>query len=316
MNRFTISPRRLEQLKLPLMACVLATVFLMIPQPAGAVPDEVCAECHETAETFMGTPHGLYFAGQPDGVRGTCESCHGSGEAHVESGGEPDLIYNPGKADELNSMEMCISCHSGHQFDDWAFSSHNAAGVGCASCHTVHAAVEENPLPTEATCYGCHSNVKAASYMPSRHPIGTGMLSCTDCHGVHGNDASLAHNGDSRELCFTCHADKEGPFVFEHEPVNEDCMVCHTAHGSVANNLLKQNEPALCLNCHPMHFHAHVESIEGQWSAPQAPGRGGDSRRDSFKAGMTTKCTQCHTAVHGTDHPSEAISTGGRALSR
>ena len=123
--------------------------------------------------------------------------------------------------------------------------------------------------------------------------------------------------GDSnRELCLSCHADIEGPHVYEHAPVTEDCGICHDAHGTVADKLLKQTEPALCLNCHAMHFHATVVSYDGDFTVPQAPERAGTSTPDAWKSGMLTKCTQCHTAIHGSDLPSQATSTGGNALTR
>lgn len=317
MNRFEPAGQRGAPLKLLLFACALVALTAFVAPATRAVPDDVCANCHdEVVEAFSSTAHGHYFSGQGDSWRGTCESCHGSATAHVESGGDPDLIMNPAKSDELSSSQTCLSCHRSHRFDDWSFSAHNNAGVNCASCHNVHQPAAESKRPTEELCYTCHSNVRAASHMPSRHPIGEGLLSCKDCHGVHGEKVALTMDGSSRELCFTCHADKEGPFVYEHAPVMEDCMICHTPHGSVANNLLKQNEPALCLGCHSMHFHATVESADGAFGTPMAPERAGVSDRDSFKRGMTTKCTECHTEIHGSDLPSQAISTGGNALTR
>jgi hypothetical protein len=34
-----------------------------------------------------------------------------------------------------------------------------------------------------------------------------------------------------KELCTTCHADKRGPWLFEHPPVEENCLTCHNPHG-------------------------------------------------------------------------------------
>jgi DmsE family decaheme c-type cytochrome len=165
-------------------------------------------------------------------------------------------------------------------------------------------------------CYDCHTDKKAASFMPSHHPIAEGKMSCQDCHNPHGGETSFTLGDSGRELCFSCHADVEGPHVYEHAPVNEDCGLCHDPHGTVADNLLKQSEPALCLNCHAMHFHATVESVPGDFEVPLAPERAGTSSLDSWKRGMLTKCTQCHTAIHGSDLPSQATSTGGNALTR
>jgi mono/diheme cytochrome c family protein len=84
----------------------------------------------------------------------------------------------------------------------------------------------------------------------------------------------------------------------------------------VADNLLKQQEPTLCLNCHSMHFHAGVVGVDGEFDTPQAPDRGGVSTPDAWKRVMLTKCTQCHTEIHGSDLPSQSISGQGRALTR
>jgi predicted CXXCH cytochrome family protein len=93
-------------------------------------------------------------------------------------------------------------------------------------------------------------------------------------------------------------------------------MICHQPHGSVSDNLLVQQEPTLCLSCHPMHFHATVEGVDGAFEAPQAPERSGISSPDGWKHAMLTKCTQCHTQVHGSDLPGQAVSSGGQTLVR
>ena len=53
-------------------------------------------------------------------------------------------------------------------------------------------------------------------------------------------------------LCFKCHADKQGPFVYEHVPVKtEGCTSCHTPHGSTNPRLLRVSQVnLLCLQCH------------------------------------------------------------------
>ena len=165
-------------------------------------------------------------------------------------------------------------------------------------------------------CFNCHVDVSGSFMMPSHHPIKEGKIECVDCHGVHGEQTKFTMDNTGRELCLSCHAEKEGPFVYEHVPVNEDCMTCHNPHGTVADNLLKQSEPSLCLSCHPMHFHATVVSIDGAFTTPQAPERAGTSTPESWEEGMLTKCTQCHTEIHGSDLPSQAISTGGQGLTR
>jgi DmsE family decaheme c-type cytochrome len=143
-----------------------------------------------------------------------------------------------------------------------------------------------------------------------------GLVTCLDCHPVHSGEVKYTVGDESRELCLSCHTSLSGPFIFEHEPVNEDCGICHEPHGTIADKLLIQNEPFLCLSCHPMHFHVTLVGYEGEFSAPMHPERTGVSTRDGMKQAMLTKCTQCHSEIHGSDLPSQSISGSGRALTR
>ncbi len=276
-----------------------------------------CSDCHaDICETFHESGHGRYLISPSNESVNVCESCHGDGKAHIESGDAAQII-NPGKTDLFSSSETCLSCHKGPSFDDWAHSSHKLSDVGCSSCHHLHGSEATASRPQgEDLCYGCHIEVRMAASMPSHHPIAEGKISCIDCHNPHGSSSLMAGTGGDRELCFGCHADKEGPFIYEHAPVNEDCLICHAPHGTVADNLLKQTEPTLCLSCHAMHFHATAEGVDGEFTVPLDPSRNGVSTSDGWKTAMLTKCTQCHTVIHGTDNPSQTISTGGNALTR
>jgi len=288
------------------------------PPDAVFVGSEMCASCHdEVAESFGTTAHGLLLGNVEKYRDRLCESCHGPGSAHVEDQ-DPELIYAAAGADASKQQSLCLDCHSGRDFSDWQFSSHHSEDVSCSSCHSVHtAAGQVLKQETPDLCYGCHSDVRASFYLPSHHPVEEGKMNCETCHSIHGSDNEFVMGHDKRELCFTCHAEKEGPFMYEHDPVNEECSVCHTPHGSIADNLLVQAEPTLCLNCHSMHFHATISGIEAdEFESPQVPGRYLSSTEDGFKVGMLTKCTQCHTQVHGSDLPAQSISSGGGGFTR
>ncbi|MBN2225853.1 MAG: DmsE family decaheme c-type cytochrome [candidate division Zixibacteria bacterium] len=302
------------------MLVIALLTWVAIPADGKAPPDAAfvgsatCLDCHdEIGEAFQKTVHGLAYAADDSRGAVSCESCHGPGSAHIEEA-DPALITNPATADQFEDSPLCLGCHNTPEFDDWSFSHHQAADLNCSSCHTIHASPEAAMAnrPPEL-CYTCHADIRAESFMPSHHPVREGKLSCLDCHGVHGGEARLVQDNTGREMCFTCHADKEGPFVYEHAPVMEDCSICHTPHGSVSDNLLVQSEPALCLNCHAMHFHATVVGLD---ETTEANDRTIVSTTDGWKKGMLTKCTQCHAEVHGSDLPSQALSTSGNALTR
>jgi predicted CXXCH cytochrome family protein len=54
--------------------------------------------------------------------------------------------------------------------------------------------------------------------------------------------------------CYGCHADKRGPFLWEHVPVIEDCTACHRPHGSIHPGMLALRGPMFCqLGAHFIH---------------------------------------------------------------
>ena len=119
----------------------------------------------------------------------------------------------------------------------------------CASCHSVHAAKDKvlTKITQPEVCFTCHKQQRAELNRPSRHPILEGKVACSDCHNPHGSVGPKLMKRDSTvETCYQCHAEKRGPFVHNHEPVQEDCGNCHNPHGTIADSLLKMRQPLLC----------------------------------------------------------------------
>ncbi len=299
-----------------------AKKMAVVPAVPGAkyVGNESCMDCHEdSVADFRKTIHGRMADFEIVGGNKGCEACHGPGSIHAE---EPDMdniiVFSNVSMDEATAI--CISCHDTGNLMDWQGSEHSMSGVGCTSCHYIcHSSAEEADrllVHSEPDlCYGCHQDVKMKTYYPSHHPIKEGKMVCTDCHKSHGSFlSSLKTEERLNDLCFNCHSSKQGPFVFEHEPVVEDCNICHEAHGTVTNNLLVQNEPFLCLQCHQVHFHGGKIGNEGTYT--DIYDRSITSNAQSWKAAFTTKCTQCHSQVHGSDLPSQSVMGQGSALSR
>ena len=46
---------------------------------------------------------------------------------------------------------------------------------------------------------------------------------CSDCHDPHGQETGNLKEATINLLCYKCHAEKQGPFAFEHPPVRENC---------------------------------------------------------------------------------------------
>ena len=191
--------------------------------------------------------------------------------------------------------EMCLQCHDRANKSDWHGSLHEARGLSCQDCHSVH-----NPgivkaqlqAPETELCFNCHKQKKAQFFRASHHPVREGKMECSDCHNPHAvQEGKLVDQAAVAETCYQCHAEKRGPFLWEHIPVREDCMTCHEAHGSNHMKMLKVKEPFLCQRCHSDTRHPGTLYDQTQ--------RNNDSNRLYGRS-----CTNCHSTVHGSNHPS------------
>ena len=272
---------------------------------ATRVGDEICLECHELDALHAGDVHMRIESFEVQGREVGCESCHGPGSLHAEEA-DPAMIVGFA-ADGYAASERCVSCHRGKNMHEWQASVHAMEEVACDSCHSIHEA--KSP---EATCQECHAESVAAFQLPSHHPLREGKMSCSSCHDVHAaTEAMLKTRRRSSDLCFTCHQAQAGPFIFEHEPVQEDCSTCHRAHGSVVNNLLVANEPMLCLQCHDFHFHAGYRSADAAHVDVGGVERENPFGAQGFNMAFTTSCTQCHARIHGSDTPNQTVTGTG-----
>jgi DmsE family decaheme c-type cytochrome len=115
-------------------------------------------------------------------------------------------------------------------------------------------------------------------------------MTCVDCHNPHG--AASEHQiraATTNDLCYKCHADKRGPFLWEHAPVRENCITCHQPHGSNNDKVLAAKRPYLCQRCH---------------IARQHPSTLYDFPDLATNRLLNRSCTNCHSQIHGSNHPS------------
>lgn len=281
-----------------LLVCVIPLpLAAQAQQSSAAVPSkttaqyvgvDVCKTCHEDLykKNFEATPH---FATTLEGGHG-CESCHGPGSEHVEGGGDISKIIRFATLSKQEVNRKCLTCH-GDNLKQRHFSSsaHASNDVGCVDCHSPHKSKEPQHLLVRAQpelCYGCHVTAKADFAKPYHHRVDEGLIQCNDCHNVHGTttlrQVRTLPSGDA--VCYQCHSDKRGPYVYEHVPVKtEGCTSCHTPHGSTNPRFLRVSQiNLLCLQCH---------SFPAQ--GPQGPTH---NQSTKYQA-----CTMCHAAIHGSN---------------
>ena len=285
---------------------------------ADYVGSAACKTCHaDVWFNFYKNPHYKSVAGgdQPPELTG-CEGCHGPGKAHVEARGGKTTIPRAFSLMEPTAiLDTCLNCHARDiSKTNIRRSQHSLADVVCTNCHSIH----KSPAPqfllakkqTEL-CYGCHADVRAQFSMPFKHRVNEGFMNCTDCHNPHGAFAPTWGMADRPRLvaqvegteapCLKCHADKRGPFAYEHPPVRvEGCAACHTPHGSPNAKLLARPVVyTLCLRCH--------NGVDGfgtrQGAIPPAHNSGipALSSAHNMLDPRYQRCTLCHVRIHGSN---------------
>lgn len=266
--------------------------------PSQFVGWEACTACHEDiGKNYETTPHYktvLDTRGGP--AKQGCEACHGPGAEHVAGGGDKSKITVFPELRTKQVSERCLSCHQyGLEHSNFARAAHANNDVSCINCHSIHKAKEKQFLLAKAQpelCYSCHLDKKAEFNKPFHHRVNEKLVKCTDCHNQHGGflTAQLRATNAQDTTCFKCHAEKAGPFVFEHPPVKiEGCVACHTPHGSTTPRLLRRTQVnLLCLECH---------TLTSEIAGPGIPTFHNQSQK--YQA-----CTMCHTQIHGSNHSS------------
>lgn len=276
----------------------------------------LCKDCHtDQYDSYLKSKHSKKgFKGSPAN-NSDCIACHKAGLAHVEAGGGKGaggiVSLNSKRTSAETKSAVCLSCHTSSQkLALWDMGAHKKNDVACSSCHSIHG----KKVSQVETCTTCHKSVKKDINRPSHHPIVEGKVKCSDCHNPHGTLSKGMIVAESvNQLCFKCHADKRGPWVWEHPPVEENCMTCHWPHGTKAEKLLTEKMPHLCNDCH--YRGGHQSSVGGNRGF-NAFSANGSAVSPSARV-MARSCTNCHGAIHGSNAPADpARNELGRFLIR
>ena len=242
-------------LTLFLASCKTGSFEMVVPPDipgASFAGTESCVPCHEehTRDFFTATHSAIKTDWSEVGNLG-CETCHGPGSIHVESGGAFHTIVNPGK-----SPDACFQCHLELR-SRFALPSHHPIGVDslggrevtCSECHPSH----KGPAIPEATtllygvnqgCIKCHP-AQRGPYAFEHEAMREGCVSCHQPHGSVNAKLLTERNGN---LCLKCHIDARTSDItvggLPHQYLMErgTCWTagCHEAvHGSQVSSSLR-----------------------------------------------------------------------------
>jgi DmsE family decaheme c-type cytochrome len=280
------------------LACIPSWLRAAVPSQKAATAMQDCAACHEdTVKAFGRNPHNILEKSSRYKLENPCESCHGPGTDHIEGGGDKTKIVGFTGGASRTYNEKCLACHKGnHEMTGYGAGAHAKQGLDCADCHSNHKAVPTTRLLKEqatSLCLNCHTQQKTDFSKPFRHRVKEGALECVDCHQPHSglDRRQLRSNLAGQEICFKCHQEKQGPFIFEHAAVRlRGCQGCHEPHGS--NNpkmLVRASMTALCLECHTR------ATVTKTVLGSQPPSF------HNLNSPTYRNCLTCHVMVHGSN---------------
>ena len=229
-----------------LISCTSGNQTLIAPPGipgATFVGSESCEQCHDKiTKDFGDASHSRLKAKGENAKNIGCESCHGPGSKHVESGGAKKTIVNPRK-----SPDACFACHLDVKAKFLLPNSHPVlrGKVSCADCHNPHKGSGMKGGGTQIakqneTCFQCHA-AQRGPFVFEHQALREGCSSCHDPHGTVNARMLTERNGT---LCLKCHMSELGTTGTSAAPghiknsIQGTCWSagCHEAiHGSQVN---------------------------------------------------------------------------------
>lgn len=192
-----------------LISCTTTGRTMMAPPfIAGAtfLGSDSCDQCHDKiTRDFRTADHARL---QAKGTKATdmgCESCHGPGSKHVESGGAAGTIVNPHR-----DPATCFQCHLDKKAEFMLPYAHPVLSgkMSCSDCHNPHkgSAIKGGGTQLHGkneSCAQCHK-AQMGPFIFAHDAVKEG---CSSCHSPHGSLNQKMLTQRNATLCLKCHFD-------------------------------------------------------------------------------------------------------------
>lgn len=218
------------------------------PKIAGAkfAGTNECQQCHAQINgSFHDATHARLMAPGENAKNVGCESCHGPGSTHIQSGGAFGTIVNP-----RLSPETCFECHLDKRGEFSLPHAHPvmAGKVSCADCHNPHQGemIKGGGTALEAaneSCLKCH-NSQRGPFVFEHEAL---RENCTTCHNPHGTVNDKMLRARNQTLCLQCH--------YQQQTVTGQLLIGGRDHASFV-----QRGTCWTAGCHEAIHGSHVSS--------------------------------------------------------
>ena len=260
--------------------------------------EEKCLECHEDQKAYHGTPHGRARNPRTPAAKNTLRELPRSWPGARGRGRRRTKIKDPKTLAPREVGETCTDLPQPQRSQRLGRRQARLAQHLMPDLpQRARAEIARRPAQDRER----HGNLRAVPRTRGEQgaPVVAhagarrDKMECTTCHNPHGSqNVKMLREGNSiNEACATCHAEKRGPFLWEHAAGRENCVTCHDPHGSNNERMLVAKLPMLCQRCHVSSRHPATIYDNTQVNVTRATGSSG---------APASTATQM---IHGSNHP-------------
>jgi len=285
--------------------------------------DSYCAACHYTGYSLTKNSDDTYTASAVADYKGEkhpatgklqemnigCESCHGPGSEHLDSGGAGKSIITPQNLTPERETMICAACHTrtqsndkdGHKYENPLDKNNKMMLPGTSRANFL-----ANNVSSYDTSAFWGDNVHAKKHhsqatefiQSKKYRNGTQLTTCASCHDVHapGKDRHQLNGASDNKLCLSCHSTKNDLKVHMEATTGYNmgpgtlCIQCHlqkTAQSGSGSPTTVFKSPS-----GQEYFHNDISSHRFD-----VPLRSGISASNKMPIAFTNECGICHNPV-------------------